>query len=169
MKWNWPERAAQCRALLEKYRVVLAVLAAGLLLMLLPTGKQAAVQARAAPEQTAAEDFKLEEFEQRLAHALSQVEGAGETTVLLTLKSGSQQVLARDLERDGERTVSTAVTVGGGSTQAVVPLQTLSPQFRGALVICPGGEDPQVRLRLAQAVTALTGLSSDHISICKRT
>lgn len=168
MKWFRPDGIRQWRDLLEKYRMVLVVLAAGLLMMLLPTGKTQQAQTQLQPD-GAAECFDLEAFEQRLSHALSQVEGAGETTVLLTLKSGSQQVLARNLERDGERTVSTAVTVGSGSTQAVVPLQTLSPQFQGALVVCPGGEDPQVRLRLAQAVTVLTGLGSDRISICKRT
>ena len=60
------------------------------------------------------------------------------------------------------------VTLGRGSgEQSVVPLQTLAPQFRGALVVCPGGEDPQVRLKLAEAVSALTGLGADRISICK--
>ena len=35
------------------------------------------------------------------------------------------------------------------------------------LVVCAGGGDPQVRLRLVEAVSALTGLGSDRISICE--
>ena len=89
--------------------------------------------------------------------------------MVLTVDSGSRRVLAQDQERDreGGSTVST-VTVGRGSgTQEVVPLQTLAPSFRGALVVCPGGGDPQVRLKLSEAVSALTGLGTDRISVCE--
>ena len=59
------------------------------------------------------------------------------------------------------------VTVGKGSgQQEVVPLQTVAPEFRGALVVCPGGGDARVRLQLIEAVAALTGLGSDRISVC---
>ena len=62
---------------------------------------------------------------------------------------------------------SSTVTLGRGSgSQEVVPLQTLAPQFQGALVVCPGGEDPEVCLQIIQAVSALTGLGSDRISVC---
>lgn len=170
MKGSLPEGLKQWKVWLEKYRTVLLVLAVGVALMLLPTGgtDQAKESDSKGSESTAY--FDLEEFEQRLARTLSQVDGAGETTVMLTLKSSSRQILAQNLEQTGERTISTAVTVGKlGSNQAVVPLQTVAPQFQGALVICPGGGDPQVQLRLVEAVTALTGLGSSHISICKST
>lgn len=170
MKLSLPEGLRNWKELSEKYRTALMVLAVGVVLMLLPSGEEAPAKECAAQETGASECFDLEGFEQRLARTLSRVEGAGETTVLLTLKSGSRQVLAQNLEQDGERTVSTAVTVGrSGSDQQVVPLQIISPRFQGALVICPGGDDPQVRLQLVAAVTALTGLGSNHISICKST
>lgn len=60
------------------------------------------------------------------------------------------------------------VTVGrGAGNQDVVSLQTVAPQFRGALVVCPGGGDPQVRLRLIEAVSALTGLGANRVSVCQ--
>lgn len=172
MNWSLPDGVQKWKELLERYRTVLLVLVVGVALMLLPTGEKEAVQTHSDPNKEAVETeaFDLEAFEERLSQTLSEVDGAGETTVMLTLKSSGRRILAQDLERDGERTVTTAVTVGGsGSGQEVVPLQTLGPQFQGALVVCPGGEDPQVRLRLVDAVAALTGLGSDHISICKRT
>jgi len=36
-----------------------------------------------------------------------------------------------------------------------------------ALVVCPGGGDPRIQLRLLEAVSALTGLGTDRISICQ--
>ncbi len=170
MKWSLPEGLEKWKLGLEKYRTVMIVLAVGVALMLFPTGERQHDSDIASREAGASESFELEAFEQRLARTLSQIDGAGETTVMLTLKSSSRQVLAQNLEQNGERTISTAVTVGKlGSDQAVVPLQTVAPQFQGALVICPGGGDPQVRLRLVEAVTALTGLGSSHISVCERT
>ena len=35
------------------------------------------------------------------------------------------------------------------------------------VVVCPGGEDPAVQLRLVEAVADLTGLGTDRITICK--
>ena len=112
--------------------------------------------------------FDLEGFERKLERALSLVEGAGETQVVLTLDGGSRQVLARNQDKDGNGGGSnTVVTVGKGSgQQEVVPLQTVAPQFRGALIVCPGGGDAATRLRLIEAVSALTGLGSDRISVC---
>ena len=110
-----------------------------------------------------------QELEEKLARTLSGIHGAGETEVMLTLKSGSRQVLAQDTQSrgEGERSVST-VTLGRGSgSQEVVPLQTVAPQFRGALVVCAGGDDPGVRLQVIRAGSALTGLGSDCITVCQ--
>ena len=121
-----------------------------------------------APAREEGASFDLDAFEEKLERTLSQVEGAGETRVVLTLDGGSRQVLARNQDREADGGSSnTVVTVGKGSgTQEVVPLQTVAPRFRGALVVCPGGGNPQVRLKLIEAVSALTGLGSDRISVC---
>ena len=166
MKWKWPQPVQAWKGALGKYQFVLLVLAAGLLLLLLPSGGE-----RDSPAQQpeSEEVFDLEAFEEKLARTLSQVEGAGPTRVVLTLSSGSRQVLAQDQEVDGGGgSASTVVTVGKGSgNQEVVPLQTVAPSFRGALVVCPGGGDPQPRLELIRAVSALTGLGSDRITVCQ--
>ena len=151
----------------DRFRYVLLVLAAGVLLLLLPL--DGGGEGREAPAQEALQEaFSLEEFEEKLSDTLSQIQGAGEAQVVLTLKSGSRQVLAQDTQRgaDGDSSSAT-VTLGRGSgSQEVVPLQTLAPQFQGALVVCPGGGDPEVCLQIVQAVSALTGLGSDRISVC---
>lgn len=168
MKWSLPQGLSRWKGALGRYQTIILVLAAGVALMLLPTGGQKDEPQLQEQSAGAVDGFDLEDFESRLSDALSRIDGAGETQVVLTLKSGSRKILAQDVERDGERTVTSAVTVGkGSSAQEVVQLQTLSPQFQGALVVCPGGNDPEVRLRLMQAVAALTGLGSDKISICK--
>ncbi len=166
MKNHLPEQVKGWKEALGRYRYALLVVAAGVMLLLLPTGDGGKEEAR--PEE-AAEAFDVAAFEKKLEEALSQVDGAGKVRVVLTLDSGSRKVLAQDREQDGEGGGSASVvTVGRGSgTQAVVPLQVLSPSFRGALVVCPGGGEPRVALALTQAVSALTGLGSDRIAVCR--
>lgn len=154
--WNGP---------MANYRGALLVLALGVVLLLLPSGGEGKTPAE--PAAAGAEEFDLEAFEGKLSRTLSQIQGAGEVEVLLTLDSGSRQVLAQDREQDGDGGRATTVTVGKGSgNQEVVALQTIAPRFRGALVVCPGGGEPAVRLALTRAVSALTGLGADCISVC---
>lgn len=160
--------------LLEKYKFVLLVLLAGVLLLLMPSFAGEG-QARAAPSAgVTAEGAALgvESLEQKLSDTLSQVEGAGAVRVVLTLKTGTRQIYAQDVttsEQSGasEKTTTTVVTSKGGSGQEAVQLQQVFPTFQGALVVCPGGDDPGVRLKMTEAVSALTGLGADKISICK--
>lgn len=164
MKIPWPAGLAAWKKGFERYGYVLLVVAVGMVLLLWPQGEE--------PKETVAqesvqEEFDLEAFEEKLANTISQIQGAGEAQVVLSLQSGSRQVLAQDKEQ-GSQSSTTTVTVGRGSgSQEVVPIQTVAPQFRGALVVCPGGDDPQVRLAVMEAVAAVTGLGSNHISVCK--
>jgi len=168
VKWKWPTGLAKWRGVLERYKYVLLVIAAGLFLLLLPTAGSDAAEGMAAAAQEEA-SFQLEGFERQLEEILSRIEGAGETHVVLTLKNDGRRVLAQDSQRGSDGSLTTdVVTVGRGSgNQDVVEVQTYTPEFQGALVVCPGGEDPQVQLRLLAAVSALTGLGSDKISICR--
>lgn len=168
MKDGWLKPAKWWKGALKQYQYALLIVAVGAALMLLPTGGGGTGE-RGETQTGQEESFDLAAFETRLAQTLSQITGAGPTRVVLTVDSGSRRVLAQDREqdRDGASSLST-VTLGRGSgTQEVVPLQVLAPSFRGALVVCPGGGDPQVRLKLAEAVSALTGLGTDRISICE--
>jgi len=166
VKNHFPEQVKGWKEALGKYRYALLAVAAGVMLLLLPAGGGGKEEA---PSEETAETFDVAAFEEKLEEVLSQVDGAGKVRVVLTLDSGSRKVLAQDREQDGEGGGSASVvTVGKGSgTQGVVPLQVLSPSFRGALVVCPGGGEPRVALALTQAVSALTGLGSDKIAVCR--
>lgn len=161
------ETAQKWREALGRYQYVLLIIAVGAVLLLLPTGGRDSPKEEA-PAQMEESAFDLEAFERKLEKALSQVEGAGETRVVLTLEGGSRQVLARNQDREGDGGASnTVVTVGKGSgQQEAVPIQTVAPEFRGALVVCPGGGNATTRLKLIEAVSAVTGLGSDRISVC---
>ncbi|MEG2119726.1 MAG: stage III sporulation protein AG, partial [Pseudoflavonifractor sp.] len=113
-------------------------------------------------------DFDLPAAEKKLEKALSEIQGAGHVTVVLTLKSSTRQVVAQDDKTsDTENSLTTVVVSRGSGTEDAVVLEQIYPQFRGALVVCPGGGTPAVRLKLTQAVAAVTGLGTNRISICE--
>ena len=54
---------------------------------------------------------------------------------------------------------------GGG--EEPVKIKTVGPAYRGALIVCDGADSAVVRLQVTQCVSALTGLSSNQISVIK--
>ena len=167
-QWKKPE-AEQVWKLLEKYKYVLIILAAGLILLLWPTGEKEKRSESA--DHSAPEEFDLAALEEKLSQILSQVEGAGKVTVALTVKSGMEQVPVTDrstsvTERGNSLEEKTVVVNTGLGQETVVRVQRY-PQFQGAVVVCQGGDRADVRLLLTQAVSALTGLGADRITICK--
>ena len=173
----WEKWRGKGLELFQKYKLVLLILLAGVILLLWPGGKKAPETAEtpAISGAVTQEDFSVSALEEKLSGTLSQIKGAGDVTVMLTVQGGSRQVLAVDEKSTrrsdgGSETQSTTVVVSGGASTAgnsTVPIQQLYPKFQGALVVCSGGEDAGVRLKLMEAVSALTGLGTDKISICK--
>lgn len=156
------------RTSLVRHRGIWLAMLAGLILVSIPRGGKEETVRQERPAQSVA--FSLEETENRLAETLSRIRGAGEVTVMLTIRDSPRQVLAQDTQQgelSGGVRSETVVLARGSGSQETVTVQELYPGFQGALLVCEGGDDPQVRLKLTQAVSALTGLGSDKISICK--
>lgn len=163
------------RELLERlkpYRMVLLVLGAGILLMLLPSGSAAAETAETEASAEQSEELWLADVQRELADTLSRIEGAGQLTLMLSVETGMQRQLARDSEselREDESSTrrETVILSSAGGGEEVVVTRSGYPVFRGAVVVCEGGDVPAVRLAITEAVTALTGLGSDKISVIK--
>ena len=135
-------------AIWKKYKLVLLVAAVGVVLMLLPGGKQ--TQSAQAETDTRG-TYSLEETERRMETLLGKISGTGQLSLMLTVQSGAELELAEDTDADG--------------TQDVVVTRERYPSYQGAVVVCEGAGDAAVRLALTEAVSALTGLSADRISI----
>ena len=152
-----------------KYVALTAVL--GIVLLLLPGGNEKK-QEGGAPD--AAEDFDRTALQEEMEEILSSLDGVGHLKLMLTVDGGSAYELARDEaqtqkrsgENTGERTQkSETVVLGSGASAEVVVTRSRFPAFIGALVVCEGGDRAEVRLRVTQAVAALTGLSTEKITV----
>ena len=160
MKEKW-------RDILKKYRFAALVALAGVVLMLLPGKKDSMQDAETAEGET----FSLEETERRMAEVLGAMDGVGRVQVMLTLRSGETLSLAEDssatLGSGGDvRQDSQVLTVnrGSGWQEALVTRQDY-PVYQGAVVVCQGAGSSAVRLAVTEAVAALTGLSTEKITV----
>lgn len=123
--------------------------------------------------QTLWETFSLEETEKRMAEVLGAIDGVGRVRIMLTLRAGSTLHLAEDSSLSDSSSGQTkqekqVLTVNRGSgRQEVVVTQQLYPTYQGAVVVCEGAGSSSVRLAVVNAVSVLTGLSSDRISVVK--
>lgn len=158
----------QWRQRVKKYRGAAAVILLGVLLMLLPEGGSAAESSTVEP---AAERFDRAAVQEEMEQILRSIDGVGALRLMLTVDSGTKQELAQDSvsERSGEETVreqfETVLAGTGGNAREVVVTNSIYPHYVGALVVCEGAGSATVRLAVTQAVSALTALPSDRISV----
>ena len=154
-------------AFVQKYKFVALVLAVGIALMLLPTGSEPAKEtALPSSEQS------ILSLEERLTQILRQVKGAGEVQVLLTEAAGEETIYQTDEDITQNDTSSsvrgdTVTITDSQRNEKGLIKQHNPPQYMGAIVVCQGGDQPSVRLAILEAVSKVTGLGADKISILK--
>ena len=163
-------------AWVKKNRILLILLALGAVLLCVSGLKSGKDEIAEKPEPVSAPEFSLADEEERIAQALSSIDGAGRVEAVLTLKTGMSQELAENSRGSSRRDENTSdadmdktvVTVSSGSgKQNTVPLRYCYPEYLGALIICDGAGNPEVKLKITQAVSSLTGLGTDKITVVK--
>lgn len=154
--------------LFKKYKWPAVVLAVGIALMLLPLTAQKEQKVVSQNE----DSFSLTKTQEDMERILSKIHGVGRVTVMLTLKSGNTLQLAQnndytEKEHEKKQNLEVIKLNRGSGTQEVVVTQETYPVYLGAVVVCDGADDANVCLSVTEAVSVLTGLSSDKITIAK--
>lgn len=125
------------------------------------------------------------DLEQRLARILSQIDGAGDVNVMITMKSSSEKVLDKDIESDHEavtesdsqggsrqtnRSTKKESTVynGNGTDESPYVSKELSPKVEGVIVLADGGGNAVVKENISEAVQALFDIEPHKIRIMKK-
>ena len=158
---------AKFQNLFQKYKYVALVLAVGVVLMLPTTGKQTKTETA-----LTIEEDNILSVEIRLTQILQQVNGAGEVQVLLTEAFGEEIVyqtnddISQSDTSSSSRGDTVTVTDGERNEKGLIR-QKNPPQYLGAVVVCQGGDQPTVRLAIIDAVSKVTGLGADKISVLK--
>lgn len=147
-----------------KYKYVLLIIAVGIFLMLLPSGNESEPVVA-----TPSDAQNTDSMEEKLELILCQIRGVGKVKVLLTEETGAETVYQVDAERtEGDGTLrmkqETLILSANGGQSGLV--RTVSPPtYLGAIIVCQGADSPTVRLAVANAVSAVTGIGMDRISV----
>ena len=150
----------------NKFKYTAIIFLIGIVLLLLPQQEAAEMQIQL--DESQVQNHNLEE---RLENLLSQVEGAGKVDVLLSYERGEvrdyqeDKTKRQDETREEFQTETVFYDTQNGDTPVCVSVSY--PTYRGAVVVCQGADKASVRFNILKAVSSLTGLGSDHITVIK--
>ena len=165
------EKTEGVRKIWDRYKYAALVVLIGAGLLLWPGG---GINLRPSKEPEAQEEKATQDLQKEMAEILSTMSGVGQVQVMLTMDSDGERQLAQDVQlsysgstaapEDYSRRTETVLIDNGDDA---VTVRTTYPTYRGALVVCEGGDKAEVRLAVTEAVAALTGLSTDRITVAK--
>lgn len=155
--------------LFKKYRYAVLVLAIGLILITIPTGKKNDNTAEIVQETVSVTQKTTDE---QLSVLLSKIDGAGEVEVMLTVAEGEEIVYQENADTSSNTDLyssktNTVTVTDSQKNQSGLIRQVIPPKFLGAIVLCQGADDPSVKLAIVDAVSKITGLGADCISVLK--
>lgn len=128
---------------------------------------------------------KKKSLEESLENIVSGINGAGKAKVLITFEGTPETVYATEEKKNNEasedksegditrkkesndsekRFITVKDSDGGEKALAVTELE---PKIKGAVVICPGADDPIVKNRITEAVTTALNINSNRVCITK--
>lgn len=108
-------------------------------------------------------------LEEKLTQVVGSIQGTGEVRVAVTLEASAERVYALDEKDAGEsggRELQHILMDTEGGQDALVEM-TWEPVIRGIAVVCQGADDITVNAQITEAVSVLTGVSTNRISIAK--
>ena len=172
------EVVKEARELLKnrKWAVFMTVCgAAGLLLImissLLPDKKAAPDMVKEQRQSVCDSSEYCKDTEERLEAFLSEIDGAGEVKVYLTVGSEQRYVYATEgrHSRSDNKTEEEEkyVIVGGGSEKNALIETVEAPEITGAVIVCGGGGDAAVREQIYKAASAALGIPTVKIYVAK--
>lgn len=160
---DWNALKEKGNRLFSKYKYVLLVLLAGLVLMSLPEDAE--------EDDPISEPVQLASSSpaEELEHILSQIEGVGKVQVMLTEASGAETVYQtdEDTSADGSIRVETVIISDEARAEQGLVKTVTPPVYLGAIVVCQGADRPAVQLAIIQAVSNVTGIGTDRITVLK--
>ena len=119
-------------------------------------------------------------LEDRLANILTEIEGAGKVSVMITYETTGEVVTADKVDTHtttsgtGDNVVtnttsnSVPIIVTGVDGSQVIILQEKMPQIKGVIIVAEGANDVAVKMRLMSATSTVLGVNANSIQIFTR-
>ncbi len=145
-------------------RIICIILIIGVVLMLISGGGR--------KKEDIAETTVLYDEEARLEEILSDIDGAGKVSVMITYYSTAEKDIAYEtktnnvgLDSRSESSEDRKAVMTDGSPMV---LKEVYPRVKGVIVTADGGADAAVRQAISEAVTAVMDVGAHRVRIYKR-
>ena len=161
---DWLALKDKMQQWIGKYRYVLIVLLVGVVLMLLPSRQEKATQTQTATESV----VKKQDVQEELALILKEIDGVGDVRVMLTIAAGEETVYQVNTETtDNSCRIDTVIVTDADRKEQGLIQKLNPPKYLGAIVVCKGAGNAAVKLAVVEAVSRVTGLGANQISVLK--
>lgn len=119
----------------------------------------------------------VENLENKLESVLSQIKGAGQVTVMVTLQNGPELKIANSVDErtntsttNGNTTNSVTVVenpiiITQNGTSSPLVLMEIMPKIQGVVVVAEGANNVRTKLELLEAVQSLLEIENNNIQI----
>ena len=158
-------------------RLIVLLGAAGIALILLAgllPERRAPAEAEPVQAETAGfpePDSYRHMLEDQLTALLSQMDGVGTVTVMLTVSGSAEQIYAEEVKSDrsdsSARSESRFVITKADGSESALLSGTKYPAVQGAAILCSGGGHAAVQERVSSAVSVVLGLPASRIFVGK--
>lgn len=165
---EWVKLKEKIPVFIRKYAYVALILGIGMILMILPSRDDREKAESVEPEAS----VSMMTMDEQLSQILSQVAGAGEVRVMLSVASGQETLYQTNDNfstgnESGTSRLDTVTVTDAQRNESGLVRQVNPPVYLGAIVVCKGADSPSVRLAVVEAVAKATGLGTDKISVLK--
>ena len=171
----------------EKYKKVIIVVGIlGILLIFLSNffKKEKVIETRVDNSQVTVEQY-TEQLEKNLKGIVSSIKGAGDCRVLVTVENGKEIVYAtqakknveatedktngettRKQKSDDSETKYITMKDADGAEKALA-ITEIQPTVKGVVIVCEGGDNPEVQQKVTNAVTTALNITSKRVCVTK--
>ena len=113
------------------------------------------------------ENDYVSNMEEKLESIIKNIDGAGQTKVMITVDGGNETVLATNTStketKDGKEISETPLIVNGKT----IVLKEKNPMIQGVLIVCEGAKKIAVVNSIIDATTSLLNIDCSKIQVVK--
>lgn len=135
--------------------------------------------------ESASIDDYVKQLETNLTNMVSCIKGAGDCKVMVTIENGTQTIYATEGKKNIEDTEDSSngelkrkqksddsetkyITVKGpNGEEKALAITEVQPTVKGVVVVCSGGDDPEVQQRIINAVTTALNITTKRVCVTK--
>lgn len=128
-------------------------------------------------------DAYITALENKLEQTIEGMEGAGKVDVMITLKDTGEKILDKNQPYESEEETNTeenkeskknriqnnqetVLVETEGNTEPII-VRELYPDIEGVVVVCEGGDNSALTVKIKEAVQALFSIDAHKIVVCK--